>query len=153
MGNSKGKVIARNKKAFHNFEILEQLEAGIVLVGTEIKSIREGQVSFKDSYITFREGEAWLVGFHIAHYSHGNIWNHEEERKRKLLMSRREILKFHQKIKERGLTAVPLDLYLKRGKAKVTVGLAKGKALYDKRETLKRRDQEREMQRVKQRYT
>lgn len=135
------KIIAKNKKAFHNFEILERLEAGLVLVGTEIKSIREGKVSFKDSYVTIRNGEAWLVGFHIAHYSHGNIWNHEEERKRKLLLSKREILKLHQKIKERGYTIAPIDIHLKNGKAKMTIGLARGKALYDKRDTLKKRDQ------------
>jgi len=146
------KRIARNKKAFHNYEILEQVEAGMVLQGTEIKSIRESKVTFTDSFAEIKKGEIWLVGFHISLYTFGNRWNHDETRKRKLLLHRREILKLHQKIKERGFTLVPLDIYMKDGKAKMTIGLVKGKALYDKRTSLKQKDQMRDLHRDTYKY-
>lgn len=146
------KSIARNRKAWHNYEILEKLEAGLVLTGTEIKSIRDGSVNFKDSYAVVKDGEMWLMEFNISIYTHGNIWNHDEDRPRKLLLHKREILKFYQKIREKGLTLVPLELYLKDGKAKVSIALAKGKALYDKRSSLKKKDQDRELRRVTKRY-
>ncbi len=152
MEDSKNKFVARNKKAFHEYEIIEKFEVGIVLQGTEIKSVRESKVAFKDAFVEIKNGEAWLIGFNIAQYTFGNIWNHEEERKRKLLMHKTEILKLHQKIKERGLTLIPLDIYIKYGRAKVTVALAKGKALYDKRDSIKKKDQEREMRRIQKNY-
>jgi SsrA-binding protein len=141
------KKIARNKKAFHNYEILDKMEAGIVLHGTEIKSVRESSVTFRDSFVDISNDEMWLVGFHIAPYNAGNIWNHDEGRKRKLLLKKIEIRRWHQKVKERGLTIVPLDIYLKNGKAKMTIGLAKGKAAFDKRDSIKKKDMQRDMQR------
>ena len=144
---SESKIIARNKKIFRNYEILEKLEAGIVLVGTEIKSVRLASVSFRDSFIDINKGEMWLVGFYIAQYTSGNIWNHKEDRKRKLLLNKREIKKWDTKVKERGFTIVPIDIYLKNGKAKMTIGLARGKTGYDRRVDIKERDMKRETER------
>lgn len=144
------KVVARNKKAYHEYEMLEKLEAGLALMGTEIKSIRDGNVAFRDSYIEIKNGEAFLVGFYIAPYVYGNRWNHAEDRSRKLLLHKREILKWAQKVKERGFTVIPLELYLdEHGRAKVQVALARGKAQYDKRSTLREKDQKREMDRFR----
>src|SRR5262245_25529751 len=138
------KAIATNRKAFFNYEILERVEAGISLVGTEVKSIREGGLNFRDAYVDYRGGELFLVGCRIGPYSHGNILNHAEERDRKLLLHRLQIQKLGGKVTEKGFTIVPLRAYLKNGRVKVEIGLARGKKMHDKRETLKRKDIERE---------
>ena len=139
------KVIATNRKAFHNFSILETYEAGLVLRGTEVKSLREAQVNFKDCYATIDNGEAWLIGCYITPYHHGSDANHDPERKRKLLLHRREIGRLLGKVAERGLTLVPLRLYFKEGRAKIELGLARGKKLHDKRATIRERDERREV--------
>jgi SsrA-binding protein len=139
------KVIATNRKARHDYEILETYEAGLVLKGTEVKSLREGQVNFKDSYASIDRGEGWLIGCHIAPYHHGTDANHEPDRSRKLLLHRREIERLLGKVAERGLTLIPLRLYFKEGRAKLEIGLARGKKLHDKRATIKERDARREM--------
>jgi SsrA-binding protein len=140
--------IATNRKARHEYEILETVEAGLVLRGTEVKSLRAGQVNFKDSFATIRNNEAWLRGCHISPYSHGTDANHDPERDRKLLLHGREIGRLTGKIAERGLTLVPLRLYFKKGRAKVELGLARGKKLHDKRSTLREREVRREMDRA-----
>ena len=137
--------IATNRRARHEYEILETVEAGLVLRGTEVKSLREGLVNFKDSYASFRNGEGWLLGCHISPYSHGTDANHDPERDRKLLLHKREIARLGGKISEKGLTLVPLRLYFKDGRAKVEIGLARGKKLHDKRATLREREVRREM--------
>src|SRR3989475_11224719 len=142
---SEDRVVATNRRARHEYEILETLEAGLVLRGTEVKSLRDGQVNFKDSYATVRNGEAWLRGCHISPYSHGTDANHEPERDRKLLLHKRELSRLSGKISERGLTLVPLRLYFKAGRAKVELGLARGKKLHDKRSALREREARREM--------
>src|SRR5262247_4925000 len=124
--------IATNRRARHNYEILETQEAGLVLRGTEVKSLRAGQVNFKDAYATVRNGEIWLVGCHINPYSHGTDANHDPERDRKLLLHSREISRLTGKVAERGLTLVPLRLYFKDGRAKLEIGLARGRKLHDK---------------------
>ena len=129
-----------NKKAYFDYQILEEIEAGIVLTGTEIKSIRNGQANLKDSYAIIRNNEVMVLNMHISKYDDGNIFNHEETRTRKLLLHKKEILKLNDKIKLQGLTLVPLKLYFKKNKAKLLIGLAKGKKLYDKRESIKERD-------------
>jgi SsrA-binding protein len=140
------KVIATNRKAFHNFSILETYEAGLVLRGTEVKSLREAQVNFKDSYATIDDGEAWLVGCHISPYHHGSDANHHPDRRRKLLLHKREISRLLGKVAERGLTLVPLRLYFKEGRAKIELGLARGKKLHDKRASIRERESRREME-------
>jgi SsrA-binding protein len=140
--------VANNRRARHEYEILESVEAGLVLRGTEVKSLREGQVNFKDSFATIRNNEAWLRGCHISPYSHGTDANHDPERDRKLLLHRREISRLTGKIAERGLTLVPLRLYFKQGRAKVELGLARGKKLHDKRSSLREREVRREMDRA-----
>ncbi|HEY7652255.1 MAG TPA: SsrA-binding protein SmpB [Methylomirabilota bacterium] len=140
------KVIATNRKAFHNFSILETYEAGLVLKGTEVKSLREAQVNFKDCYATIDDGEAWLVGCHISPYHHGSDANHEPDRRRKLLLHKREIARLLGKVAERGLTLVPLRLYFKEGRAKIELGLARGKKLHDKRASIRERESRREME-------
>jgi SsrA-binding protein len=142
---ARDKTIATNRRARHEYEILETLEAGLVLRGTEVKSLRDGQVSFKDSYATVRNNEGWLLGCHINPYSHGTDANHDPERDRKLLLRRRELTRLTGKIAERGLTLVPLRLYFKNGRAKIEIGLARGKKLHDKRSTIKEREVRREM--------
>jgi SsrA-binding protein len=139
------KVVASNRKARHDFEILESHEAGLVLRGTEVKSLRASQVTFKDSYAEIRNGEAWLVGCHITPYSHGTDANHDPDRPRKLLLHRREINRLLGKVAERGLTLIPLRLYFKHGRAKLELGLARGKKLHDKRQAIRERDARREM--------
>jgi SsrA-binding protein len=139
------KIIATNRKAFHNFAILETYEAGLVLRGTEVKSLRESRVNFKDCYAAIDNGEAWLIGCHISPYHHGSDANHDPERRRKLLLHRREIGRLLGKVAERGLTLVPLRLYFKEGRAKVELGLARGKKLHDKRAAIRERDERREM--------
>jgi len=138
------KTLATNRKAFFNYEILERAEAGVSLVGTEVKSIREGGLNFRDSYVEFRGGELFLIGCRIGPYSHGNLQNHAEDRVRKLLLHKREILKIGGKATEKGLTIVPLKAYFKKGRVKLEIGLARGKRAHDKREAIKRKDIERE---------
>jgi SsrA-binding protein len=138
------KLVATNRKAFFNYEILERVEAGLRLVGTEVKSIREGGFNFSDSYVEYKAGELFLVGCRIGPYSHGNIANHTADRDRKLLLHKREIVKLGGKVTERGLTIVPLRAYFKNGRVKLEIGLARGKKSHDKREAIKRKDIERE---------
>jgi len=137
--------VATNRRARHEYEILETVEAGLVLRGTEVKSLRAGLVNFKDSYASVRNGEGWLLGCHISPYSHGTDANHEPERDRKLLLHKRELSRLSGKISERGLTLVPLRLYFRAGRAKVELGLARGKKLHDKRSALREREVRREM--------
>ena len=138
------KLIASNKKAFHDYFVLQKAEAGVALTGTEVKSLRDGKANIKDSYVIFKNGEAFLFNAHISPYSHGNLQNHEAERSRKLLLHRREIDKLHEQVVEKGLTVVPLRLYFKGGKVKVEIAVVRGKKLYDKRETEKKRELDRE---------
>ncbi len=138
------KLISANKRAFHEYHIEERLEAGIVLVGTEVKSLRAGKSNLTDAFVIVRSGEAWLHNMHISHYEFGNRQNHEPERQRKLLLHKKEIEKLHARIRQDGCTAVPLKLYFKDGKVKIEIGLAKGKKLHDKREDLKKKDLKRE---------
>ncbi len=138
------KLFATNKKAFHDYFILDKLEAGIVLFGTEVKSIREARINLKDSYAMIKQGEAFLLNCHISPYSHGNRQNHEPTRTRKLLLHAKEIRKLIGKTQEKGLTLVPLRVYLRRGKIKVELGVARGKKLHDKRETERRKEMDQE---------
>ena len=142
------KLLCQNKKAYHDYFIEETHEAGIVLVGTEVKSLRLGKGNLKDSYVQVEEGEAFLHNTHISPYPYGHQFNHEPERVRKLLLHKREIRRLMGKTQERGYTLVPLKMYLKDGKIKIELGLAKGKVLYDKREALKKRSADREIERV-----
>ena len=143
------KVVATNRKAFHDYFIEERYEAGIMLQGTEVKSLREGRVNLQDSYAAVRGSEVFLHQCHISPYSHGNIMNHDPTRVRKLLLHKAEIHKLLGKTQQKGLTLVPLRIYFtKRGHAKVELGLAKGKKLYDRRETIKSREAGREVQRA-----
>ncbi|HEX6949034.1 MAG TPA: SsrA-binding protein SmpB [Nitrospira sp.] len=143
------KVVATNRKAFHDYFIEERYEAGIMLQGTEVKSLREGRVNLQDSYASVRGSEVFLHQCHISPYSHGNIMNHEPTRVRKLLLHKIEINKLLGKTQQKGLTLIPLRIYFsKRGYAKVELGLAKGKKLYDRRETIKTREAGREVQRA-----
>ncbi len=138
----------RNRSAYHEYFIDVKYEAGLVLLGTEVKSIRSGKVSFNDSYCLIDKGEVWLKSLHIAEYSHGNINNHDPLRDRKLLLQKREIRKIQTKLKEKGYTLVPLRIFFSADNlVKIEIGLAKGKKLHDKRETLRQKDVEREMKR------
>ena len=140
------KFIAKNPTARHNYTIDDTFEAGIVLTGTEIKSIRNGKVNIKDSYAIIKNGEIYLLNTHISLYDEGNRFNHEENRTRKLLLHKKEILKLRDKIEMEGYTLIPLKIYFVKSKAKVLIGLAKGKKNYDKREAIKKRDELREME-------
>jgi len=142
------RLIAQNKKARHEYEILDTLEAGMVLMGSEVKSLREGKVSFKDSYVRFYGDGAVLVGLHISPYAHAVHTGHEPERERRLLLHRRQINAWAGKSAQKGLTVVPLRMYWKDGRAKVELALARGKKTYDKREDLKRRAMERDIARL-----
>jgi SsrA-binding protein len=142
------KLIAQNKKARHDYHIDETYEAGLALLGTEVKSLRAGRASLVDAYGRIKDGEVWLEGAHIPEYDQGSWTNHEPRRSRKLLLHREEIAKLIGKTKESGLTLVPLSLYFKDGKAKVEIALARGKKAYDKRQTLAARDAEREIARA-----
>lgn len=139
--------LVSNRKAHHNYEILETLESGIVLLGTEIKSLRNHGGNLQESYVVFHRGEAYLKNSSIAPYKFGNIYNHEERRERKLLLHKRELLRLKSIIDEKGLTIIPLGMYLKHGLIKVRLGVAKGKKAYDKRAALKARQDKREMDR------
>ena len=138
------KLIASNKKAYHDYFVLQKLEAGIELTGTEVKSLRDGKANLKDSYVIVKGDQAFLLATHISPYSHGNLQNHEPERTRKLLLHKREIEKLHVQIVEKGLTIVPLRLYFKGSRVKVEIAVVRGKKQYDKRETEKRREADRE---------
>ncbi|MFA9414504.1 MULTISPECIES: SsrA-binding protein SmpB [unclassified Streptococcus] len=148
MAKGQGNVVAQNKKARHDYTIVETYEAGLVLTGTEIKSVRAARIQLKDGYVQIKRGEAWLVNVHISPFEQGNIWNTDPERTRKLLLKRKEIAKLEQEVKGTGMTIVPLKVYLKDGFAKLLIGLAKGKHDYDKRESIKRRDQNRDIKRT-----
>jgi SsrA-binding protein len=147
------KVVATNRKAFHEYFISDTFEAGLALVGSEIKSIRAGRVSLQDGYVSFEQGEAWLANVHIAQYDPASRQNHDPKRRRKLLLHRREIDRLAGKVQEKGFTVIPTRLYLKDGRAKVEIGLAKGKRLYDKREAIAKRDSQRQVDRaLKEQY-
>ncbi len=146
--NSNSKIIATNKKAFHDYHIEETMEAGMILTGTEIKSIRLGRVSLREAYARVDKGEAWLINAHIAQYPGGNRYNHEPTRTRKLLLHRKELSSLIGKVRQKGYTLVPLKLYLKRGYAKIELGLGRGKHAYDKREAIAQRDAQRDMERA-----
>ncbi|MBD8923999.1 SsrA-binding protein SmpB [bacterium] len=135
----------KNKKAYFNYFIEKEIEAGIVLVGTEIKSVRANKINLTDSYVRIKNNEAYIINMFIEKYDKGNIFNHDETRERKLLLHKREIKKIYEQIKKEGYTLVPLKVYMKNNKAKVLIGLAKGKKVYDKRETIKKRDLERDI--------
>jgi SsrA-binding protein len=141
------KLIAQNRKARHNYHIEETIEAGLALVGTEVKACRDGKVTLTDAYVTITDGEAWLLQCHIGHYSHGNRANHDPLRARKLLLHRDEIEKLSIKLNQEGRTVVPLRLYFKHGLAKAEIAVARGKKRYDKRAAIAKRDAERHMQR------
>ncbi|MBX3012129.1 MAG: SsrA-binding protein SmpB [Caldilineaceae bacterium] len=147
-------TVASNRKARHEYFIEESFEAGIALTGTEIKSVRAGKVTLQDGFVLIRNGEAWLMNVHIAHFEQGNRYNHEETRQRKLLLHKSEIERLHVNATQRSWTIVPLRVYInERGRAKVEIGLARGKQLHDKRETIAKRESDRELRRVlKERY-
>lgn len=139
-------MIATNRRATHDYFISARVECGIVLTGTEIKSIRKGKVNIKEAYVQIKNKEVFIVGMHIAPYEQGNQFNHEETRNRKLLLHRHEINKLEKEVAQKGFTLIPLRLYIKGGKAKVEIGLAKGKKLYDKRQSEKEKDIQRDIQ-------
>ena len=147
MAKTEGRLIANNKKAYHEYFILEKYEAGIVLHGTEVKSLRMGKCSIKEAFIRIEEGEMYIYGMHISPYEKGNIFNKDPLRVRKLLLHRKEIDKIYGKMREKGITVVPLRVYFSDSLVKVEIGLAKGKKLYDKRDDIAKKDQRREAQR------
>ncbi len=142
------RVFATNRRAFHDYHVLESVEAGIVLSGTEIKSIRAGKVNLRDSYARVQNGEAWLYNMHVSPYEQGNIWNHEPTRPRKLLLHKTQIGKLARESEAQGLTLVPLRMYASKGTAKVELAVVRGKRQYDKREAIAERDSKRELERV-----
>jgi SsrA-binding protein len=146
------KIITSNKKARHDFFISDIVEAGLVLKGTEVKSLRAGRCNLKDSYARIRDGEAWLIGMHISPYEHEGYVTHEPERDRKLLFHKSEIKRLHRQVQEKGVTLVALKVYFKKGKAKVEIGIATGKRKYDKREEIAKRDQDRELKKLEKKY-
>ena len=148
----KDKPLAQNKKASHDYHILDTIEAGIVLTGTEIKSIRAARINLKDGFAQIKNGEAWLMNVHISLYDQGNQFNHDPLRNRKLLLHKKQINQLAGEISKKGVTLVPLKVYIKNGFAKVLLGLAQGKHDYDKRESIKKRDQEREIRRTLKNY-
>lgn len=148
MPKGEGKLIAQNKKARHDYSIIDTMEAGMVLQGTEIKSIRNSRINLKDGFVRVRNGEAFLYNVHISPYEQGNIFNHDPLRTRKLLLHKKQIARLVGETKNAGVTIVPLKVYIKNGYAKVLIGLAKGKKFYDKREDLKRKDVDRQIDRT-----
>lgn len=146
------KPLAQNRKARHDYEIIDTYEAGMVLKGTEIKSIRRGKMNIQDGFISIYGGQAWLKNVHISLYDHGNLFNHDPLRERKLLLHKKQINDLQQAIKERGMTLVPLKVYLVRGRAKILIGLARGKNLYDKRHALKEKQANRDIERALKNY-
>lgn len=145
------KIVAQNRKAYHDYHIEDSLEAGIALLGTEVKSLREGRANLKDSYVIMKAGEAYLLNCHISPYSHGNIMNHDPLRPRKLLLHRKEINRLRGKIEAKGYTMIPLKLYFKGSFAKVELGLARGKKIFEKRDTIKAREAKREIEKATKR--
>ena len=145
--NSGIKIVAQNKKAYHDYFVLEKLEAGIELFGTEVKSIRQGKINLKDSWCFVKDGEMFVNGMHISPYDHGNIFNRDPMRVRKLLMHKKEIMRLLGTTKQEGLTLIPISIYFKKGRAKVQVGLCKGKKLYDKRDVAAKKDAQRTIER------
>jgi SsrA-binding protein len=142
------KIVCQNRKAYHDYSIEETVEAGMSLAGTEVKSLREGKANLKDSYVLIKNMEAFLLNCHISPYSHGNIMNHDPVRTRKLLLHKKEIVRLQGKIAQKGYTLLPLKIYFKEGRAKVEVGLAKGKREYEKRETIKEKEANREIEKA-----
>lgn len=154
MAEQQQRVTVSNRKARHDYHILDTVEAGIVLTGTEVKSLRKGNANLQDSYATIKRGEVWLSGMHISPYEQGNIHNHDPIRTRKLLLQKKEIRKLISRVQEKGLTLVPLSVYFKGPYAKVELAIAQGKKSYDKREAIKQREAKREIsQRLKRSYT
>ena len=145
--NGQEKLLAQNKKARHDYNIVDTFEAGMVLTGTEIKSIRAAKIQIRDGFARVRNGEVWLSGVHIAEYTNGNIFNHEETRTRKLLLHKKQIAQIDKALQDKGMTFIPLKVYIKNGYAKVLMGLAKGKHNYDKRESIKQKDINRDVKR------
>ena len=141
------KIIAQNRKAHFNYAISETYECGVVLQGTEVKSVKEGAISFGDSFALIEKGEVWMQNFHISEYSYSSVFNHDPERKKKLLLHREEIKRLTRKVDEKGFTLIPLDVYLKDGRVKVTLGVCKGKKEFDKRADIKDRDVKRDLAR------
>jgi len=141
------KVLAVNRRARHDYSVEESIECGIALVGTEVKSFRSGSISFPDAFATVEKGELWLIGLHVSEYAYSSIFNHEPDRKKKLLAHKQEIRRLARKVAEKGFTLIPLKFYLKNGMVKVELGLCKGKKQYDKREDLKDRDSKRDIAR------
>ena len=142
------KTIAQNRKAFHDYFVEEKLECGIALFGTEVKSIRQGRINLKESWAQIRKGEIWVEGMHISPYEQGNIYNRDPLRPRKLLLHRREIRKLDSQVMRQGFTLIPLEVYFSNGRVKVMLGLCKGKQLHDKRDSMGRKDAQREIQRA-----
>ena len=152
MEKSRKKIIAENRKARHDYTIEDEYEAGLVLLGTEVKSLRQGRVNLKDSYARIKDGEVYVYQIHIGPYPFAYYGNHDPLRPRKLLLHKREIKRLYGKVNEKGHTLVPLRIYFKDGKVKLTLALAKGKRQYDKREAIKRRDEQRELERERKKY-
>lgn len=142
------KIVAQNRKAFHDYAVEETVEAGIVLTGTEVKSLRDGKANLKDSYVLIKDAEALLLNCHISPYTHGNIMNHDPVRTRKLLLHKKEIARLQGKALQKGYSLIPLKIYFKGSHAKVEIGLARGKKTYEKRETIKKREADREIERA-----
>jgi len=142
------KIVTTNRKAFHDYNIIEKYVAGIVLTGTEIKSIRKNAINLKDSFCKIEDGEIYLYNCHISPYEQGNRFNHDAERVRKLLLTKKEILKMHTKVKQDNYTIIPLEVFLSHGFAKIEIALAKGKKIHDKRDDITKKDQQREMDRA-----
>ena len=153
MAKEPKKIIAENRKARHNYHIDEVIEAGMVLKGTEVKSLRQGRVNLKDSYARIKNGEVFVYQMHIGPYPFAYYNNHEPLRPRKLLLHKREIHRLYGKVNEKGITLIPLRVYFTRGKVKLALGLARGKRAYDKRETIRRRDEQRELDRARKEHT
>lgn len=141
------KIIAQNKKAYFDYFVEEKYECGIALEGTEVKSVKNGNVSFADAFAEILNGEVWMRNFHISEYKFSSVFNHDPDRRKKLLLHKEEIKRLQRKVDEKGYTLVPLDVYLKKGRAKITLGVCKGKKQFDKRESIKQRDLDREMSR------
>jgi SsrA-binding protein len=141
------KIVATNRKASHEYFLFDRFEAGLVLMGSEIKSIRSGKMSLAEAYIQISDSEAWLIDSHIAPYDHASVYNHDPKRPRKLLLHHSEIMQLWNQVKQKGVTIIPLRVYLKDGRAKIEIALAKGKKLFDKRHVIAKRDAERELER------
>lgn len=146
--NNAIKIVAQNKKAYHDYFVLEKLEAGIELFGTEVKSIRQGKINLKDSWCSIKDGEMFVNGMHISPYEQGNIFNRDPLRVKRLLLHKKEIRRFYANVKQEGLSIVPLSVYFSKGRAKVEIGLCKGKKLYDKREVAAKKDAQRDIARA-----